>query len=183
MQVQQWQNLRNFRGFPHVRWKDHAAKPLPFALLVDPPVIDPRSLNLDGPRPQHNLALSGVAVFRHEGMAPLVALCTGGVDVGLDLGFEGAGEHPSRSLSGDLVEIEHEPFADFIVLMYPFHRCASSSSKSLEKVHHALQGILDPQLLSISPKAPGVSLPGALKDIRFSLPRPTLPTTSRNLLS
>src|SRR5215211_8972365 len=83
-------------------------------------------------------------------MAPLVALCTGGVDVRLDLGFEGAGEHPPRSLSGDLVEIEHEPFADFIVLMYPFHRCASSSSKSLEKVHHALQGILDPQLLSIS---------------------------------
>jgi hypothetical protein len=32
-------------------------------------------------------------------------------------------------------------------------------------------------------KAPGVSLPGALKDIRFSLPHPTLPTTSRNLLS
>src|SRR5829696_5288321 len=84
-------------------------------------------------------------------MAPLVALCTGGVDVRLDLGFEGAGEHPPRSLSSDLVEIEHEPFADFIVLMYPFHRCASSSSKSLEKVHHALQGILDPQLLSISP--------------------------------
>src|SRR5215203_212328 len=83
-------------------------------------------------------------------MAPLVALSTGGVDVRLDLGFEGAGEHPPRSLSGDLVEIEHEPFADFIVLMYPFHRCASSSSKSLEKVHHVLQGILDPQLLSIS---------------------------------
>jgi hypothetical protein len=54
-------------------------------------------------------------------MAPLVALSTGGVDVRLDLGFEGAGEHPPRSLSSDLVEIEHEPFADFIVLILPTH--------------------------------------------------------------
>jgi hypothetical protein len=50
-----------------------------------------------------------------------------------ELGLEGLGEHLPRSLAGDLVEIEHKPFASFIVVVYPSHRCASSSSKSLER--------------------------------------------------
>jgi hypothetical protein len=43
----------------------------------------------------------------------LILLSSGRLDVGFHLGFEGLGEHPPRSGSGDLVEIEGEIEGEF----------------------------------------------------------------------
>jgi hypothetical protein len=59
----------------------------------------------------------------------------------------------------------------FIVLMYPSHRCASSSSKSMEKVHHAFQGILDPQLSVISRALADFGVTDAQFDAVYQRPR------------
>jgi hypothetical protein len=57
-------------------------------------------------------------------------------------------------------------------------------SALLSSIHRSARKWNSANFARIAPtKAPGVSLPGALKDIRFSLPHLTLPTTSRNLLS
>jgi hypothetical protein len=46
-----------------------------------------------------------------------ILLSSGRLDVGFDLGFEGPGEHPPRSGSGDLIEIEGKFFAELLAVV------------------------------------------------------------------
>jgi hypothetical protein len=53
----------------------------------------------------------------------LVALAPGSFEIVLHLGFESLGEHPARSLTGDLIEVEHKLLAILVVVVYRSHRC------------------------------------------------------------
>ncbi len=87
------------------------------AVLVHPLVVDPRGLDLHRSGPAEDLALSGVAVAHHQGVPLLILLSSGRLDVVGHLGFEGLGEHPPRSGSDNLVEIEGEFFAELLAVM------------------------------------------------------------------
>lgn len=137
MQIQKRQNLAHLRRLPHVRRKDHAFEPPPLAFGVHPLVVDPRSPHRHRPGPKEDdLALVGVAVANHEGMAPLLALFFfGRLDVRLDLGLQSFGEHPPRPLPCDLVEVEDELFAVSVCpsdvcspSVYPFPRRSNVGS-------------------------------------------------------
>jgi hypothetical protein len=84
-------------------------------------VVDPRSLDLHGSRPAEDLTLSGVAITDDQGVPLLVALFSGSLEVVLYLGLQSLGEHPARSLSGDLVQIEQALFAVLCILVYSSH--------------------------------------------------------------
>jgi hypothetical protein len=86
-----------------------------------------------------------VTIAHHQGVALLVALSPGCLEVGFDFSLEGLGEHPFGTLSGDGVEIKHELFARGLLLVYSVHRCvlpadAATSALPIDyserKVHH-----------------------------------------------
>ncbi len=58
-----------------------------------------------------------MAVTHDQGAPVLAAFAPGGLEVVLYLGLQSLGEHPTRSLAGDLVEIQGELFAALSVLM------------------------------------------------------------------
>lgn len=161
MQVQKRQELRDLRRAAHVGWHDHALEaPTTLSTLVDPAVVDPWGTDLHGPSPTEDLALPGSPIANDQGVASLIALIPGRVDVGIDLRLQCLGEHPPRSLTGDLVQIEGEFFAGFAILVYPEHNAVSPSHDRrwragplgylLGKVHRVLREISNPQLLTIS---------------------------------
>jgi hypothetical protein len=52
----------------------------------------------------------------------LITLIFGRIEIGLDLCVERLGEHPPRSLAGDLAEVEHEHLLTrWLILVYPEH--------------------------------------------------------------
>jgi hypothetical protein len=63
------------------------------------------------------LPLSGLAVADHQSVTIIIALASGAFDVFLHFGLKRFGEHPSRSGSSDLVEVEQEFFTLGLVLM------------------------------------------------------------------
>src|SRR3712207_2138851 len=98
-------------------------------MLVDPAVVDPRGTDLHGPSPTEDLALPSAPIANDQGVASRVALIAGRFDVGIDLRLHCLGEHPPRSLTGDLVQIEGEFFAGFVILVYPEHSAVSPSHR------------------------------------------------------
>jgi hypothetical protein len=65
-----------------------------------------------------------VAVPDEQGVpGVLVALASGGLEVGIDLGLQGVGEHLPGSPAGDLVEVEDELLTWELVVVYSVHRC------------------------------------------------------------
>ncbi len=58
-----------------------------------------------------------MAVTHDWSVAPPVPLTSGRLDVVFDLGFEGLGEHPPRSLASDLVEVERALFAALSIVV------------------------------------------------------------------
>jgi hypothetical protein len=69
-------------------------------------VVDPRSFDLQRAGSAQHLSLWGVAVSHHQGVALLVALSSGCIQVLGHLDFEGLGDHLPGSLTSDLVEIQ-----------------------------------------------------------------------------
>ncbi len=106
-----------------VGWQDHALEPPSLPIPVHPLVVDPRSPNLHRSRSQEDFTFPGAPVANDQGVAVLVALILGRIQIGFDLRLhQGLGQHLPRSGSGDLVEIEHElPFTLCLVLMYSEH--------------------------------------------------------------
>jgi hypothetical protein len=54
----------------------------------------------------------------------LLALVPGSLEILPHLSFESLGEHPARSLPGNLIEVEHKLLAILAVVVYRLHRCA-----------------------------------------------------------
>jgi hypothetical protein len=117
VEVQERQDLRYLRRAAHVGREDHALESVAVTVLVHPAIVDSRGSDLHRSGPAEDLALSGVAVAHHQGVPMLILLSSGRLDVGFHLGFEGLGEHPPRSGSGDLVEIEGELFAELLAVV------------------------------------------------------------------
>lgn len=117
MQIQQGQDLRYLWRTAHVGRDDHALEPSSVSVLIYPAVVDPRSPHLHGSGSQQNLPLPGIAVARHQGAAAFVALASGCIEVFLYLGLQCLGEHPPRSGSGKLIEVEQTLLAGSLILM------------------------------------------------------------------
>jgi hypothetical protein len=106
MQVQQRQHLGHLRALAAPRRQDNRPKARPLARhRVDPAVIDPGRAYLDRAGRGQDLALAGVTVAHHQPPAMLVPLGRMRGQVGVDLGLQGGGQHPSGAFSGQLVQI------------------------------------------------------------------------------
>jgi len=167
VQVEQGQHFGYLRRAAHIRRQDHALEPPALSILVHPLVVDPRSPNLHRSRSQEDLAGTGAPIANDQGVASLVALIVGRIEIGFYLRLQGLGQHLPRSGSGDLIEVEHELFTLCLVLMYSEHSAVYPSRRRwrvgcfdylLGKVHRVPQEISDPQLLTISPFAIALAL-------------------------
>jgi hypothetical protein len=76
------------------------------------------ALTSTAPAPQDDLALSGMAVTDDQGATVIVALAAPrGFEVFPYFGLQRLSEHPLRSSSGDLVEIEGDFFAELLAVV------------------------------------------------------------------
>ncbi len=89
---------------PQVRRQDLAGEAHPIAVLVDAAVVDSGLTDLDLANSGVDLALLVVAVPDDLAVPLLVAKVLALFDVGCDLGLDGLGEHPLRSVSEHLRE-------------------------------------------------------------------------------
>jgi hypothetical protein len=71
---------------------------------IDALVVDPRRDHLHRARAGEHLAGLMAPVAHHQPAAALVALGVELRDVGLDLGLQGFGQHPPRTLTDDLID-------------------------------------------------------------------------------
>ena len=81
-----------------------AREALPATLGVDPLVVDPRGSDLERPRPHRHLAGSRPAVAHHLGAVHPVPRLGVGLEIRRDLFLERCHQHPSGSLTGQLVQ-------------------------------------------------------------------------------
>jgi hypothetical protein len=68
-----------------------------------------------------DLAASCMPVARHETMSVIVTLVYELGEIRVDLGFQGRGEHRSRTFAADLVEAEATFRAGLVVVHYAQH--------------------------------------------------------------
>jgi hypothetical protein len=124
-QVQDRQHLGDLGRAPHVRRQDLAGEALAVTLLIDPPIIDARSLDLHRPRPQNDRPRLRLTVAHHQPMSSCVALLLVLLDVGGDLGFQGYLQHPPGPFSRQLVQRRpHRTlFPKRHLLLYLQHGC------------------------------------------------------------
>jgi hypothetical protein len=73
-------------------------------LGVDPAVVDPWCLDLDGAGRGGDGAGLGMAVAHHEAVTRLVQLAGQRLHVAGGLGFDGGGQHPPGTLPNDLIQ-------------------------------------------------------------------------------
>jgi hypothetical protein len=78
--------------------------PLLAGVGVDAAVIDPWRDHLDCPGRGEDLAGLVEAVAHHQPTSVAVTLTDVAGDVGLDLGLQGLGQHPTRALAHELVD-------------------------------------------------------------------------------
>src|ERR1019366_9546544 len=101
VEVEQWQDLGDLRG-PAApgRDDDGAELGLLAGFLVHALVVHPRCFDLDRSGPGLDLALSCVAVARHETVPVLVTLISELGEIRLHFGLQGRGEQSSLPLRG-----------------------------------------------------------------------------------
>ncbi len=85
MQLKERQAFGDLRRAAHVGRQDHAVEPPSLPILVHPLVVDPRSPNLNRSRSQEDLTFPGAPVANDQGVAVLVALILGRIEIGFDL--------------------------------------------------------------------------------------------------
>jgi hypothetical protein len=105
VQAQQRQYLGDLRGLTAPGRQDRRGEPRPLAgVRVDAPVVDPRGDHLDRPGRGEYLAGLVAAVAHHEPTTAGVAFVAELGDVGIHLGLQGLGQHPSGTLPDDLID-------------------------------------------------------------------------------
>jgi hypothetical protein len=90
--------------------------------LVDPAVVHPRGLDLDGPGGGGDRPGPGVAVLPHQAVPVFVELFDELLHVGVRLGFEGHGQHALGAPAADLIERRREFLTRGLVSYYSQHR-------------------------------------------------------------
>jgi hypothetical protein len=123
VQVEQWQHLGDLRGPPAPRRDDRGFElRLLAGLLVDAPVVHPRSPDRNGPSDRLDASWPGMSVAGDECVSVLVPLVTDSGEIRVHLGLEGSCEHLPSPLSADLVQ-HRLPFrAGSLVVHYAQHR-------------------------------------------------------------
>jgi hypothetical protein len=105
VQVEQRQHLGDLRGLPAPRRQHRGGEPAAFAGVgVDPAVVDPRRDDLDRAGAGQHLPGLVRAVAHHQPPAGLVPLGSEPGHIGIDLGLQGLGQHPPRTLTHDLID-------------------------------------------------------------------------------
>jgi hypothetical protein len=105
VQIQQRQYLGDLRGLAAPGRQDRRGEPAPFARVgVGAAVVDPRRDHLHRPRAGEYLAGLVAAVAHHEPTTAGVAFVAELGDVGVHLGLQGLGQHPSGTLPDDLID-------------------------------------------------------------------------------
>jgi hypothetical protein len=105
VQVQQRQHLTDLRGLARPRRQDRRAEPLPLTgFRVNALVVDARRVHLHRARAGDHITRLVVAVAHHQPAPVLVALIGEPGDVGVDLGAQCLGQHPSRTFADELVD-------------------------------------------------------------------------------
>jgi hypothetical protein len=103
-QVENRQHLGDLGRTAQVWRQNLAGEALAAALFIAPAVINPRRLHFYGSRSQGHFASGRVPVAHYQRVPLLVALGSMPLDVGVGLRLKCRHQHPSRTLSGDLVQ-------------------------------------------------------------------------------
>jgi hypothetical protein len=150
VQVEQREDLADFRGFPAPGREYFRREPLALTRrLVHALVVYARRLHHDRPGGCGHGPLSVVSVADDQTAASLVALACQLGYVLVDLGLQGRGEHPPRALADDAVD-QGTGLGGAVLVNYAQHgrafptraatrACSMTSSRSLGKVrplHH-----------------------------------------------
>jgi hypothetical protein len=105
VQIEQRQHLGDFRGLAAPRRQDRRGEPGPLTGVgVGAAVIDPRRDHLHRPARGEYLARLVRAVAHHQPTAVLVTLVGEPGDVVIDLRLQGLGQHPSGTLTDQVVD-------------------------------------------------------------------------------
>jgi hypothetical protein len=108
VQVEQRQHLGDLRGLAAPGRQDRRGEPAAFARLrVGAAVVDPRRDHLDRAGRGQHLAGLVDAVAHHQPAPVLIAFVVELGDVGVDLGLQRFGQHPTGALADDLVDQRH----------------------------------------------------------------------------
>lgn len=105
VEVHERQHLGHLGTLAAPRRDDGRAEPAALAgARVDPAIVDPWHLDLDGPGGGGDGAGLGMPVAHDQSVAVLVELADQGLDVAGGLGFDGGGQHPPGALPDDLIQ-------------------------------------------------------------------------------
>jgi hypothetical protein len=109
VQVHARQHLSHLGGLSSPRWQDRAGEAhLLSGHLIDPAVIDPRSLDLKGPCSGDERPSLSVPIAHHEPRPVLVQLSGEARHVGVYLGFEGGSQHAPCPFGHDCIKTNGE---------------------------------------------------------------------------
>ena len=105
VQVQQRKHLADLRSLARPRRQDRRREPLPLTgIRVDTLVVDPRCRDIHRAGARGHGPRLVAAIAHHQPMTLVVTNVSELGDVSLDLGPQGLGQHPPRTLSDDLVD-------------------------------------------------------------------------------